>query len=159
MGVFHWPLLLPIDIFFVLIVFYSIGKIISNTSTVTDLVTFGIFGSFQWCDGELYSDYLVVSEEASYLYLIWTFAFIFLVTGSKSYLSKVANGIPPMYVRMKNWRHCLFYQFFSFLWLYYNKIFKVQLDLFWFIHSIVTSLKQCLKRNLKTKVHTYRRQI
>ena len=67
MGVFHWPLLLKKKI---LIFFCSIDKSVSNMSTVTDRMTFGIFGSFHCCDGKLYSEYSVVSDVAIYLYSI-----------------------------------------------------------------------------------------
>ena len=63
-----------ISFFFVLNVFYYIGKNVSNWSTVSDRVTFGIFCSFHSSDGGRHSKYSLVSDVANYLYSLWTFA-------------------------------------------------------------------------------------
>ena len=60
-------------------------------------MTSGILGSFHTCDEESHPEYLILFDVFNYLYSIGTFALnkIF-VTGSKSYLSKFANGIGPL---------------------------------------------------------------
>ena len=101
---FHYIWCIPLGhfisyFFFVLISFYSIGKFVSNKSTLTDRMTCGLLGSFYTCNKETHSDSLVLYDDVNYLYSIRTFALInFFVTGSKSYLSNCPNGIRPIII-------------------------------------------------------------